>query len=147
MEPGLQKVEVYRIAHDLAVRIHAMSLNLPTFERFEEAPQVRRSSKRVSASIVEGYAQRKYKALYLSYLYRALGSSDETQEHLLLLKDTGSLADRAVHEELATKSAELSRKLFRFIQGVEQFHEVPNYLSDVPLEAFEPPPEDDEPLG
>jgi len=132
METSLGKIEVYRLAHDLAVRIHAMSLTLPGFERFEEASQIRRSSKRVSACLVEGHTLRKYKALFLSYLYRALASCDETQEHLMLLKDTGSLADAEAHRSLSEGSAELSGKLFRFIQGVERHHEPPHYLTGLP---------------
>src|SRR5262245_15157979 len=105
METGLQNLEVYRIAHDLAVQIHRMSMGLPSFERFEEASQIRRSSKRVSACIVEGHTLRKYKGLFLNFLYRALASSDETQEHLLLLKETGSLADAAAGQSLTETSA------------------------------------------
>ena len=147
MESGLENLEVYRIAHELAVQIHRMSLGLPSFERFEEAQQIRRSSKRVSACIVEGYTLRKYKALYLNFLYRALASSDETQEHLKLLKETGSLLDAAVYQSLSETSTELSRKLFRFIQGVEQCHEPPNYLSGSQLDDPGPAPEDEEFLG
>jgi len=119
-------------------------LALPSFERFEEASQIRRSSKRVSACLVEGHTLRKYKALFLSYLYRALASSDETQEHLLLLRETGSLASPETYRSLADSSAELSRKLFRFIQGVERFHETPGYLTGLPGHALESDPDDDE---
>lgn len=37
VESGVEKLAIYRLAHDLAVRIHAMSLTLPSLERFEEA--------------------------------------------------------------------------------------------------------------
>ena len=142
MEASLKKLEVYRLAHDLAVRIDAMSHTLPMTERFEEASQIRRSSKRVSASIVEGHTQRKHKGLYLSYLYRALGSSDETQEHLLLLRETRSLADAGVFDSLKAGCEELSKKLFNLIKVVEQKYETPNYLKNLPLQAFESPLDD-----
>jgi len=145
MESGIQKLEVYQVAHDLAVRIHAMTLTLPGFERFEEGSQIRRSSKRVSACMVEGFTLRKYKALFLSYFYRALASSDETQEHLLYLKQTGSLADPETYKALSDSAAELSRELFRFIQGVERLHETPHSMTD--LRAHEPAPDDEELLG
>ena len=139
MEAALKKLVVYKLAHDLAVRIHVMSLGLPMIERFEEASQIRRSSKRVSASIVEGHTLRKHKGLYLSYLYRALGSSDESQEHLLLLRDTGSLADPAIFTSLNAGCEELSKKLFSLIRAVEQQYETPNYLKVLPLQDFETP--------
>ena len=100
MEDSLMKLEIYRLAHELLIKAHKMTLGLPSFERFEEGPQTRRSSKRVSAGIVEGHAYRRYKSQSLFYLTRALGSSDETQEHLLILKDTGSLTDPAVFQDL-----------------------------------------------
>jgi hypothetical protein len=61
MESGVEKLERYRIAHELGVRLHTMSLKLPCYESMEEASQIRRSSKRVSACIVEGHTQRKYR--------------------------------------------------------------------------------------
>ncbi|MBI4563712.1 MAG: four helix bundle protein [Planctomycetes bacterium] len=50
---GYRRLEVYRLAHDLAVQVHKMSMTLPRHELFEEGSQVRRSSKSVSAQIVE----------------------------------------------------------------------------------------------
>lgn len=147
MESGVEKLEIYGIAHDLGVRIHAMSLKLPIYESMEEASQIRRSSKRVSVCIVEGHTQRKYKGRFLSYLYHALGSSDETQEHLRYLRDTGSLKDADLIKSLSTDAAELSRKVFRFIQGVERGHEVPRYLSDSPPSAQGPASGDDDPMS
>jgi len=147
MEAGLLKLDVYGIAHDLAVQIHRMTMALPSFERFEEGSQVRRSSKRVSACIVEGHTLRKYKALFLNFLYRALASSDETQEHLKLLKETGSLADDMTFKSLFETSSELSRKLFRFIQGVEQRHETPQYLAGSELDTLETDEESEELFG
>jgi hypothetical protein len=78
-DDGYRKLDVYRMVHELAARIHKMTLTLPALERYEEAAQVRRSSKRVSASIVEGCAQRKFKARFLVCLHRGLGSADETR--------------------------------------------------------------------
>ena len=144
MESGVEKLEIYQLAHDLGVRVHAMSLTLPSFERLEEASQIRRSSKRVSVCIVEGHTQRKYKGRFLSYLYHALGSSDETQEHLKYLRDTGSLKDPSLIKTLSLDASELSRKLFRFIQGVERRHEPPNYLGSPPGQALEPDVPDEE---
>ncbi|MBI5473501.1 MAG: four helix bundle protein [Ignavibacteriae bacterium] len=85
MEGGYRKLEVYNLAHGLAVRLHKLTMGLPKFEMYEEGGQIRRSSKSVSAQLVEGYALRKYKNEFLHYLWRAYGSSEETAEHLLYL--------------------------------------------------------------
>ena len=48
---GYKKLKIYQLAHDLAVRVHRMSMTLPKFETFEEGSQIRRSSKSVSSNI------------------------------------------------------------------------------------------------
>ncbi len=123
---GYERLHVYQIAHKLAVEIHAMTLTLPKYEMYEEGSQIRRSSKRVSASIVEGYALRQYKAEFIQYLLRAYGSAEETVEHLDLLNETGSLNNLPLYTALKDKATQLNRQLLRFIQGVQQQHEKPN---------------------
>ena len=135
MEETLLKLDVYCLAHDLLIRIHKMSLTLPSIERFEEASQIRRSSKRVSACIVEGHTLRKYRGLYLNFLYRALASADETQEHLRILHETGSLPDTAVFQPLMNDSKNLSGKLYRFILAVEARTEPPNFVNRAPMDG------------
>lgn len=130
MEAGYKRLEVYQMAHDLAVKVHKMSLSLPKIETFEEASQIRRSSKSVSAQIVEGFALRKYRNAYIHYLYRAYGSSEETVEHLRLLRETGSLQDSAQASALIDEYLPLNRKLFSFIQDVERQHTSPEYLRE-----------------
>ena len=63
----LEDLKIYGKAHKLAVDIHKMSLTLPQFELYEEGSQIRRSSKSVSAQIVEGFALRNYKNEYLQF--------------------------------------------------------------------------------
>lgn len=125
---GFRSLEIYRLSHSLGVRIHAMTKKLPSFETFEQASQIRRSSKSVSALIVEGYGLRKYRDEFLHYLHRAIASADETREHLGYLYDTGSLKDAAEYSGLATDCEKLSAKIGRFIVGVERDHSKPFYL-------------------
>src|SRR5687767_13208827 len=101
---GVRKREFYIIGRDLACRIHRMSLRLPPFELFEEGAQIRNSSKSVTALLVEGFRLRKYRDSFLSYLWRALGSADETKEHLDYLHQTGSLKDPALYATLSAQS-------------------------------------------
>ncbi len=50
-------LEIYIESKRLAIAVHKVSLILPKFELFEEGGQVRRSSKAVTAMIVEGYGR------------------------------------------------------------------------------------------
>lgn len=119
-----ERLEVYRVAHALALRVHALSLKLPKYELYEEGSQARRSSKSISSQIVEGHALRRYKAEYVHYLARSYASAEETIEHLRNLLETGS-AVRVEKEccSLAAEYAVLCRKLFNYIQAVEKEHD------------------------
>lgn len=121
-DQGYKKLKRYKRAHDLAVRIYRMTLVLPKFEMFEEGSQIRRSSKSVSANVVEGYALRKYKAEYIHYLFRAYASSMETVEHLEYLYETKSLKDKSLFDTMVTEYSELNSMLFRFISSVDKKH-------------------------
>ena len=58
MAKSYRDYEIWQMAYELAVRVHKMTLaKLPKFEMFEEASQIRRSSKSISSNIVEGFWQ------------------------------------------------------------------------------------------
>ena len=86
-------LEIYKESKRLAIEIHRVSLSLPKFEMYEEGGQIRRSSKSVTAAIVEGYGRRRYKGDYIRHLIYALSECDETIEHLDFLFETESLRD------------------------------------------------------
>ena len=118
-------MEIYRLAHELAIECHKVSLRLPKFEMFEEGSQLRRSSKSVSAMVVEGYGRRRYKADFIRFLVYSHASCDETKEHLETLYDTKSLPDKELFEELMSRYNELGAKLSKFIATVEKHHKTP----------------------
>ena len=130
MEQGVKKLEIYQLAHSLAVKVHQLTLNLPSFERFEEGSQIRRSAKSVSANIVEGYALRKYKNEFIHYLFRAYGSAEETIEHLELLFETKSLKDENFFKELFDSYNLFCGKMLRYIQAVDKEYETPNFMKE-----------------
>ena len=117
-----KNLEIWQLAKDMVIDIHKMSLSLPKFEQFEEAQQIRRSSKTVKSCIVEGYGRRKYKADFIKFLIYSHSSNDETIDHLETLFETESLKDVFQYEELHKKLNTLGRKINNFIQSVEKFH-------------------------
>lgn len=117
-------LRIYRMAREVAVEIHRMTLNeLPKFEMYETGSQIRRSSKSVRSNIVEGYGRRRYKQEYLRFLSFAHASNDETIDHLEELNETGSLNNPALFEALSQKLETLGKSLYRFIQSVEENHQ------------------------
>ena len=49
-----KNLEVWKLSRELVIEIHSLTLNeLPSFEKFEEGSQIRRSIKSVKSNIVE----------------------------------------------------------------------------------------------
>jgi len=117
-----KKLEIWQLARELTVEVHKMTFTLPKFEQFEEAQQIRRSSKTVRSCIVEGYGRRRYKADFIKFLIYSLSSNDETVDHLETLFETESLKDESLYNSLHLKLGLLGKKLHNFIQAVERNH-------------------------
>jgi four helix bundle protein len=116
-------LEIWKLARQIAIAVHRMTLqNLPKFEMYEEASQIRRSAKSISANIVEGYGRRRYKQEFIRFLVFAHASCDETIEHLQVLFETGSLTNEDIYRDLSTQLDLLGRKFNVFIDSVERLH-------------------------
>ena len=117
-------LEIWQLAREAVVAIHGMTLTqLPKFEAFEEASQIRRAIKSVKSCIVEGYGRRRYKQEFIRFLTYSLASCDETADHLDTLAATGSLTEQSLIDELDQKLRVLGRKLNLFLQAVERDHQ------------------------
>jgi four helix bundle protein len=114
-------LDIYKIAHSLAIEIHKLSLLLPNYELYEIGSQIRRSSKSISANIVEGYGRKRYKADFVRFLVFAHASSDETMEWLNYINELYPDLEKS-SLDLIVKNEELGRKLNRFISSVEEMH-------------------------
>lgn len=93
-------LDIYKESKRMAVAIHKMSLTFPKFELYEEGSQIRRSSKAVTALIVEGYGRRRYKADFIKYLIYSQAECDETIVHLNFLFETESIKNAEMYNSL-----------------------------------------------
>ena len=118
-----KNLDVWKLAREVVIEVHQMTLKLPKFELYEEGAQIRKSSKNVKSTIVEGYERRIYKPEYLKFLVYALASNDETRDHLETLYETKSLTDILVYKNLHEKIDRLGKRLHDFYLGVEKNHE------------------------
>jgi four helix bundle protein len=113
-------LEIFIESERLAIEVHMISLTFPKFEQFEQGSQLRRSSKSIAANIVEGYGRKRYKADFIKHLVISHSECDETLFHLNIVHKTGSFSDNEKFTELTQAYMELSKKLNKFIQGVER---------------------------
>jgi four helix bundle protein len=110
-------LDIYKIAFDLAVRVHNESLKLPKFELFEQGSQIRRSSKSVKDQIAEGFGRRRYKAEYIKFLIYSHSSCDETLSQLEMLIIT--YPEMTEFQKLSVEYDILGRKINTYIEYVD----------------------------
>ncbi len=117
-----KQLEIWKLSRELVIEIHKMTLNLPRFELYETGSQIRKSSKSVKSNIVEGYGRRRYKQDFIKFIIYSLASNDETIDHLETLFETESLKDEDLFKKLHKKTEILGKKINKFLQSVEKFH-------------------------
>lgn len=91
-----QKLEVWKLAHELTVAVYKTTEQFPKSEQFGLISQVKRSASSIPANIVEGQA-RQYKKEYIQFLFIAKGSAEETHYHLYLAKDLKYITEEEYH--------------------------------------------------
>ena len=117
-----KKLQIWKLSREITIEIHKMTMDLPKFELYETGSQIRRSSKSIRSNIVEGYGRRRYKQDYIRFLVYAHSSVDETKDHLEVLFETKSLKDEKRFKKISQKLNLLGKKLYSFIQAVENIH-------------------------
>ena len=120
-----KNLEIWILANELVVEIHEMSLGLPKHEMYEEGSQIRKSSKNVKATIVEGYGRKIYKPEFLKFLIYSRASNDETRDHLENLFNTRSLTNNNLYQSLHNKIDLLGMKIKNYYEWV-QLHYIPS---------------------
>jgi four helix bundle protein len=117
LKKSYKDLEIYQIAYELAIEVHEISLTLPKFELYEQGSQIRRSSKSIKDTIVEGYGRKRYKDDFIRFLTYAQGSCDEVISQLNMINDL--YFNEHPLTELISKYDMLGKKINKFIQYVE----------------------------
>jgi len=118
-------LEIYKVAYDLSIKIHRLSMKLPQFELYEQGSQLRRSSKSIKDNIAEGYGRRKFKQDYIKFLVYAHASCDETLNHITTISEL--YPDIIGFKDYISEYEYLGRRINKYIQYVESNW---NYLSE-----------------
>lgn len=110
-------LDIYKIAYDLAIDVHKMTMTLPHYELYEQGSQVRKSSKSIKDNIVEGFGRRRYKNEFVRFLIFAQASCDEAQSQLSMINEIHFQNDPIT--ELLSEYQRLGKMINKFIQYVE----------------------------
>jgi four helix bundle protein len=79
---GFEDLDCFKLALNVVVNAHDFAKALPTEEKFDLAPQIRRASKSITANIAEGYGRYHYLDS-LKFYSNARGSLNEVLGHLI----------------------------------------------------------------
>ena len=112
-----KELDIYNLAFEYAIEVHTMSLKLPKYEMYEQASQIRRSSKSIKDNIVEGYGRRRYKQDFIKFLVYAHASLLECISQLEMIN---KLYSEMSVTELIVKYDQLGGKIYNFIIYVEK---------------------------
>jgi four helix bundle protein len=116
-----RKLEVYRVAKELALQVYTVAAQLPSTERFELARQLRTAAVSVGSNIAEGCG-RATKADFARFLDGALGSANEL-EFQLELSVEARLAPPAEGREAIETAKSAQRMLARLITKIRRSDE------------------------
>jgi four helix bundle protein len=104
-----KKLSVWRKAHELTLRIFAITTPLPDRGHAALAGQMRRSAASIAANIAEG-SGRATSAYFALHLQHAIGSARELDYHLLLARDL-ALIPPTDHASLEARTDEVCKML------------------------------------
>jgi len=103
-------LDVYKRSYRLVLDIHRISFTLPKVERYELSSQIRRSAVSIPLNIAEGYGRKDTKAEFKHFLRNSLGSCNEVQVLLNMLKDLGYI-DENIYVSLKDEYDILGKQL------------------------------------
>lgn len=114
-----RELDFYVDAYQLALEVHALTLQFPGWERAELGGQMRRASKSIPAVIAEGWGRREYPKELKHFFAVAIGSGEEMQVHLDFCRDLGYLTEPA-HAGYVERYRSVVRRLVAFSKRWER---------------------------
>jgi four helix bundle protein len=112
----VEDLEVFKLAHELALGVYQTTRRFPKDEAFGLVAQLRRAAVSVPANLAEG-AGRLNRGEYRQFVGVAKGSTAEVGYHLLLAKDLGYFA-AAQYEPLREGYVRVGQMLTRLAQAL-----------------------------
>jgi four helix bundle protein len=114
---GFRNLNVWQKADDLTVAVYKITTRFPKEELYALTSQVKRAASSIGANIAEGCG-RGSDADFTRFLFIAMGSASELENHLELGRDLGFLS-QADYDDLQRRLIEVKRMLAALIQRTQ----------------------------
>ena len=112
--------DVFNLGYTLAMEAFRLTARFPKEERYALTDQMRRSSRSVCSNIVEGFAKRRYEAVFKNALNDSLGESEETKLWLDFALDCSYIQPEE-HKRLTIGYGQVSAMLWTLMTKWESF--------------------------
>jgi four helix bundle protein len=113
---SVEDLDVFKLAHELALRTHQVSFAFPKEELYGLIAQTRRAASSVGMNLLEG-SMRLTSREYRQFVGIARGSAAEVCYQLLLARDLGYLPHES-YEELRSGYTRVGQMLTRLSQSL-----------------------------
>ncbi len=114
---SVEELDVFKLAHDLTLRVYRITADFPKEETFGLISQMRRAATSIGMNLAEG-SMRLNSREYRQYVGIARGSAGEVCYQLLLAKDLGYLPSD-VYEEIREGFNRVGQMLTRLGQSLD----------------------------
>ena len=120
-QDGVDNLHIYQISYRLMIDIDKLTLGFPKIEQYGGvADQLRRSSKSITANIVEGFGKQTfYKGEFERMLVYSVGSCDETILWIKTSKDLGYIS-KSISDKFLSDYQILVKKITSFIKNMKR---------------------------
>ena len=108
-------LRIYQRSYHLALEIHKITAKFPVQELRELGTQLRRAATSVPIDIAEGYGRKRSPEDFKRFLVIALGSNNEVNVILDLVRDLGYLQED-LHKKLAQENTEIGKGINKLVQ-------------------------------
>ncbi len=121
MISGYERMDVWRVSHELARRLFKFSKQFPPDEKFGITAQLRRASLAIPTNIAEGSA-RLHPKEYLQFCSISRGSLAETRYLLRFIHDLGWINPQDYSDFVASyeRVGQMLNSLMAYLQGRKQ---------------------------
>jgi four helix bundle protein len=119
----VEELVIYQIASQLAKEINELIKQIPHYWTIEEYDQILRSSGSCPSNIAEGFGQRFYSKKFIYFLNNAIGSSDESKDHITKLGNNGHIKPE-IADSYIKRYKNLSIKTINFANYLRKIHDI-----------------------
>ena len=116
MIKSYKDLKVYQRSYKMALVMHKITLQFPSYERHELGSQLRRASKSIALNIGEGYGKRASADEFKRFLKMAIGSCDEVKILIDFAKDL-KYVEQISYQKLINEYEEIGKMLYGLHQN------------------------------